>query len=259
MRNKMLLIALLALCLAVSPAFAAGTPAGTAITNFATGNYRDANGNALPQVTSNTVTTIVAQVAGVDISPSMNTTNVLGGESVTLPLIVTNTGNGPDTFDLTKVMVETGGGVNEVEIYHDANGNGVLDPGEVIVTATSELAADATYALVVLVTNISGPDASYETTTVTATSRFNNAVSDDAVIVTTISTSVLTLTMTVDNQNPKPGDIVTYSIYGENNGTATAKNVVIVSPIANNTTYVPGSMMIMDQSRTDAEIGRAHV
>jgi uncharacterized repeat protein (TIGR01451 family) len=247
----MLLIAVLVLCLAVSPAFAAGTPAGTAITNFATGNYRDANGNALPSVTSNTVTTIVSQVAGVDISPSMNTANVLGGESVTISLTVTNTGNGPDTFDLSKVTVETGG-VNEVAIYHDANGNGVVDPGEVIVTATTELAADASYALVVLVTNISGPDESYETTTVTATSRFNNAVSDDAVIITTISTSVLQVTMTADNQNPKPGDIVTYSIYGENNGTATAKNVVIVSPIANNTTYVPGSLMIMDQPQTDA-------
>ncbi|MDZ7822347.1 MAG: hypothetical protein U5N26_11420 [Candidatus Marinimicrobia bacterium] len=109
-----------------------------------------------------------------NVSPSSNTVNVLGGESVTIALTVTNTGNGPDTFDLSKLTEETGG-VNEVEIYHDANGNGVVDVGESIVTATSELAADAGYDLAVLVTNISGDDGSYETTTVTATSQFNSA------------------------------------------------------------------------------------
>ncbi|MDZ7797056.1 MAG: DUF11 domain-containing protein [Candidatus Marinimicrobia bacterium] len=254
MRNKMLLIALLVLCLATSPAFAAGTPTGTVISNFATGNYRDANGNALPSVTSNTVTTTVSQVAGVDVSPSSNTVNVLGGESVTIALTVTNTGNGPDTFDLSKVTVESGG-VNEVEIYHDANGNGVVDVGESIVTATSELAADAGYDLAVLVNNISGEDGSSETTTVTATSQFNSAVSDDATIVTTISTSVIEVTMTADNQNPKPGDIVTFTIDGANNGTALSKNVVVSIPIATNMTYVPGTITANGTSLTDAADG----
>ena len=252
MRTKTLLLAVLVLCLSVSMAFAAGTPAGTAITNFATGTYRDANGNALAPVTSNTVTTIVSQVAGVDISPASQSGNVLGGETVSFSLVVTNTGNGPDTYDLSKAIVETGGGVNTAEIYHDANGNGVLDAGETAVTATTELAADATYNLVVVITNVSGVDESYATTTITTTSQFDDSVSDAATLVSTVSLSVLSVTMTADNLTPKPGDVVTFTIYGENNGTALSRHVVITSPIAANLTYVPGSMKIMSDVMTDA-------
>ncbi len=255
MRTKVFLITLLTVCLAISFAYAAGTPAGTAITNFATGEYRDANGNELPNVTSNTVTTIVSQVAGVDISPASTSSNVILYGTVSFGLQITNTGNGTDTFDLTKVSVETGGGDNTVEMYHDANSNGVVDAGETTVTVTDALAADATYDLVIKVTNVSGDDGSYCTTTVTATSQFNSGISDASTIISTVSASVLDVTMTVDNASPKPGDIVTYTIYGENNGSATAKHVVITSPIPTNTTYVPGSMAIMSVGRTDADDG----
>ncbi|MCK9483089.1 MAG: DUF11 domain-containing protein [Candidatus Marinimicrobia bacterium] len=251
MKTKVLLIAVLTISLAATLAFAAGTPAGTAITNYATGEYRDANGNSLPSVTSNTVTTIVSQVAGVDISPSTAVNNILLEHTVSYALTLTNTGNGTDTYDLTKVIV-SGGAVNTAAIYYDANGNGVADAGESEVTATSELAADATYDLVIVVTNVSGADQSYSTETVTATSQFNASVSDASVLTTTVSASVLTVTMTADNLSPRPGDVVTFTIYGENNGTATSKHVVIVSPIATNLTYVPGSMKIMTVSRTDA-------
>lgn len=251
MKTKVLFIAVLTFSLAATLAFAAGTPAGTAITNYATGEYRDANGNSLPSVTSNTVTTIVSQVAGVDISPSTAVNNILLEHTVSYALTLTNTGNGTDTYDLTKVIV-SGGAVNTAAIYYDANGNGVADAGESEVTATSELAADATYDLVIVVTNVSGADQSYSTETVTATSQFNASVSDASVLTTTVSASVLTVTMTADNLSPRPGDVVTFTIYGENNGTATSKHVVIVSPIATNLTYVPGSMKIMTVSRTDA-------
>lgn len=252
MRTKMLLTTLLVLCLSLSMAFAAGTPAGTAITNFATGNYRDANGNALPQVTSNTVTTIVSQVAGVDINPASQSGNVLGGETVSFSLTLTNTGNGTDSFDLSKAIVETGGGENTAEIYHDANGNGVLDAGETAVSTVTDLAADAMYHLVVVITNVSGADESSATTTVTATSQFDTGVSFSADIVSTVSLSVMTVAMTADNISPKPGDVVTFTLYGENNGTAISKHVVITSPIAANMTYVPGSIKIMNDVMTDA-------
>jgi uncharacterized repeat protein (TIGR01451 family) len=106
-----------------------------------------------------------------------------------------------------------------------------------------------------VITNVSGVDESYATTTITATSQFNTGVSDDASIVSTVSLSVLSVTMTADNTNPEPGDVVTFTIYGENNGTATSKNVTITSPIATNMEYVPGSMMIMSESMTDAADG----
>ena len=256
MKNKVILISLLAVFMACSIAYAAGTPAGTAISNYATGEYHDANGNILPNVTSNTVTTIVTQVAGVDISPESNSANIVLYGTVSSTLSLTNTGNGTDSFDLSKLSVETGNGVNTVEIYHDANANGVVDAGEEIVTEITDLAADATFDLVVKISNISGDDGAYCTTTITGTSQYDSGVSDASNIVSTISASVLDITMTADNLSPKPGDIVTFMVAGENNGSAMAKHVVITCPIPSNTTYVPGSMSITDvMVRTDVADG----
>jgi len=44
---------------------AAGTVAGTVISNQAYADYKDSNGNAMTRVFSNTVTTIVTQVAAI--------------------------------------------------------------------------------------------------------------------------------------------------------------------------------------------------
>ena len=80
--------------------------------------------------------------------------------------------------------------------------------------------------------------------TVTVISQFDTAVTDASVITFTVSTAVITVTKSASPTDPQPGDVVTYRIYGENNGTATAYHVVITDPIPANTTYVPGSMRI---------------
>ncbi|MCK4531020.1 MAG: DUF11 domain-containing protein [Candidatus Marinimicrobia bacterium] len=253
MRTKVFLLTLLSVFLAISFAYAAGTPAGTVISNYATGEYKDANGNSLPGVTSNTVTTTVSQVAGVDVSPASSSSNIASSGSVSFPLTLTNTGNGSDTFDLTKVEVESGGGDNTVEIYYDADGDGVVDGGETTVTQSSSIAADAEYDVVVLVTNVSGADGSYVTVDFIATSQYDSNVADTSELVATVSTSDLVVTMTVDNASPQPGDIVTYTITGQNNGSAAAEDVLFSAPIPTNTTYVPGSMKLTTTVQTDAD------
>ena len=45
MKNKQVLMIIATLILLPVALYAAGTPAGTAITNVATGDYKDANGN----------------------------------------------------------------------------------------------------------------------------------------------------------------------------------------------------------------------
>jgi uncharacterized repeat protein (TIGR01451 family) len=239
--------------MAISVAYAAGTPAGTVISAYATGAYKDANGNDLPNVTSNTVTTTVSQVAGVDVSPASSSSSVASGGSVAFPFTVTNTGNGSDVFDLSKVEVETGGGDNTVGIYYDANGNGVVDGGESTVTQSSSIAADGEYDVVVLVTNVSGADGSYVSVDFIATSQYDSGVADTSQLVATVSASELVVTMTVDNASPQPGDIVTYTITGQNNGSAAAENVIFAAPIPTNTTYVPGSMKLTTTAQTDAD------
>ena len=88
-----------------SGALAAGTPAGTVISNQAYVDYNDANGNPLTRVFSNTVTTTVTQVAGVDIAPDTATKLAAQGTTVAFPATITNTGNGSDTYDLVVVNI----------------------------------------------------------------------------------------------------------------------------------------------------------
>ena len=76
-----------------------GTTAGTPITNQATVDYEDANGNPL-QALSNIVSTTVSQVAGVSVTPD-NSQTADPGDSVPYLHVVENTGNGPDTIDVT--------------------------------------------------------------------------------------------------------------------------------------------------------------
>ena len=58
-------VLLLTAVVAAPEAMASGTLAGTAISNQAYADYKDANGNAMTRVYSNTVTTTVSRVAGV--------------------------------------------------------------------------------------------------------------------------------------------------------------------------------------------------
>ncbi|MCF7833637.1 MAG: DUF11 domain-containing protein [Candidatus Marinimicrobia bacterium] len=253
MRAKLFLLTLLSVFIAMSFAYAAGTPSGTVISAYATGEYKDANGNSLPSVQSNTATITVSQVAGVDVSPASASSSVASAGSVTFPLTVTNTGNGSDTFDLSQVDVETGSGVNTVDIYSDAGVIGVIDGADAVITESSALAADAEYNIIVRVTNVSGADGSYTTVTLTATSQYDSGVDDASTLTATVSASDLAVTMTVDDASPQPGDVVTYTVTGQNNGSATAEDVLFSAPIPTNTTYVPGSMKITTTVQTDAD------
>src|SRR5881409_4039086 len=74
------------------PVLAVGTPAGTTISNQATVNYTDANGNPLTTL-SNIVTTTVSQVTSVTVNPN-RASSATPGDLVYYAHDVTNGGNG---------------------------------------------------------------------------------------------------------------------------------------------------------------------
>jgi hypothetical protein len=90
----------------IAPAFATQTPAGTTITNTATANYTDNNGNAIT-ATSNTVTTIVQNAPSLTNTNSGNQT-VAPNAAVTQTYTLTNTGNNAGDFQLTAATVSGG-------------------------------------------------------------------------------------------------------------------------------------------------------
>jgi uncharacterized repeat protein (TIGR01451 family) len=224
--------------------FAAGTPAGTVITNQAFGGYSDANGNVIAdvdnpatRVESDEVSTTVAQAFGVDIE-STQSSDLPRNQSVTYALTVENTGNGTDTFDLSQITTGSGG---TATIYEDTDGDGVYDAGEPVVTETSELDADSTYYCVVVVADADGAQGEQYVTTVTATSQGSGAATDNSVLTTTVQAALMTASLSPDAIAKDPGDVITYTVtFGNSNATdsETAYGVSVSLPVPANTTWL---------------------
>ncbi len=234
------IVTVMAFTLCVSQAGAEGTPATTSITNQAYADYEDANGNARPRVTSNTVTTVVCQVAAVSSTPAAASHNGIAGTDVEYPAEICNNGNGPDTITLAAVN-DLGW---TVTIYPDLNGNSIWDSSTegTPVADTGSLAADQCYPVIVVVSVPAGvANGTIGTTTLTVTSTFDGTVSDTSVFTTNAQSAVLTLIKTATPSDPKPGDTITYAITGSNSG-GTAYSIRVIDTIPASTTYVAGSM-----------------
>ena len=119
-------------CVFASPALAAGTVAGTNITNVATATYDLPNGDEA-SVESNIVTLKVDELLDVSVAwgdPADVTTSA-GGTAQPLKFTITNGGNGVESFTLGTIA--NGGGDDfdptTTSIVLDTNGNGAYDAG----------------------------------------------------------------------------------------------------------------------------------
>jgi len=230
----------------VSGAWAAGTPAGTTISNQAYVDYKDANGNAMPRVFSNTVTVTVSQVAAVSTTPETMANSAVAGTNIAYPVTITNDGNGTDTFAL-----EATTNLGTVILYKDDNGDGIWQPTETtVVTSTGALVADQFFkAIAVVAVPAGAANGTTITTTFTATSAFNGTVKDTSTFTTTVQTAVLAVSKSsVDPAanttlvtTAKPGDVITFMMTVANTG-APAYDLIYRDVIPANTTYVAGSM-----------------
>lgn len=129
-------------------AFAAPPPANAVIGNQATASYTDGSGTTR-NVTSNLVQTTVAQVYGHTLTASQTKT-APQGSTVYFPHVLTNTGNGPDSYTLSTFNLTTGDNfdLGTVQIFADANGDGQPDNATPI-TGTGLLAAGAEFRFVI--------------------------------------------------------------------------------------------------------------
>lgn len=265
LRTLGLRLAVLAFAGAVlaTPSWAIGTRATTSITNTARVDFTDANGNALFQ-NSNTVTTVVSQVGGVDLDPNNGPVTLSPGTTYYFAHTVTNTGNYDDYVNIT--AASAGGWT--VAIYRDVNGNGTYQAGTDTLLTDSAGDADATpdsgllandgvMRILVAVTVPAGTaDGTSDVTTVTGISVFDNARVDtvtDTINVTAPNVSVVKSVAPVGNQ--PPGTVLTYTVVVTNNGTGPANAVVLTDPIPANTTYQTGTIVFNGTPRTDLADG----
>lgn len=275
-----------ALSLVSQPALANGVAAGTLIENTASATYSD-DGGTPQSVDSNTVTVQVAELLDVTVATQDASAVSIGSGSAVLTFEVTNTGNGPEAFDLTADPAVAGNAfdVTVDGIAYDTNGNGVYDPGVDVVLApgasTPEILADEALTVFVLVTAPAGV-ADAETSEVNllaeavtgtgapgtvfagqgvdgsdAVTGLTNADADDngALIASIASLTLAKSAVIADpfgGTEPVPGATITYSIVASVSGSGTITDLLVTDAIPADTTYALESITLDSAALTDA-------
>jgi uncharacterized repeat protein (TIGR01451 family) len=227
--------------------------------NFAAGNYElyfyarsDVTG--VRDIKRDRVT--IAPRYVLTVEPNRNG-QVFPGNSVQYGHIITNDGNAPITNIALSLVTPTPGFTSVV--YDDANGNGQVDPGElVITTGTFNLNAGQSKNVVVVVQADSGVNAGVvDTTTLTATGT--GAAPNDQTDTATDTTTVLdgqvallkrqaldaacdgtpdgAFVTTQLTTGAVPGACIIYQITASNTGAATVTDLVITDNTPTFTTY----------------------
>jgi fimbrial isopeptide formation D2 family protein/uncharacterized repeat protein (TIGR01451 family) len=252
---------LLAAAVAAPPAMAVGTLAGTAISNQAYADYKDANSNAMPRVYSNTVTTTVSQVAGANIVPPTVTSTGKNGDVIYYLVQLFNNGNAKDTQTF---KYETSGWTpTKVRMFHDVNNSHLYDAGDVLLTETapgtfktvngggapSQIDPDDDYDVIMEVTVPTGlADNASNVIKITTTSDFDNTKTATGTYTTTVLAAAIAAAKTHTPAGTptylKPGDLITYTITLTNSGSSDGTVVTVTDPLPANVTYLPGSLKV---------------
>lgn len=226
------------------------TLAGTTIGNQAAATYTDAS--LTPRTaTSNTVTTIVAQVAAFTLTANQSQI-AAPGAPVNFPHTITNTGNGSDSFSLAAVVPAAGaaGAVGTgifstvgFNYYADANCNGVAD-NAVTITTVSNVAAGASSCFVA-VANVPVGSTSGQTGTlpILATSAFATATTaTNTDTVTVSSQAIINVTKSISLASGPAGTTpVTYTLTYTNTGNSAATQVILSDFLPAGVVYIAGA------------------
>ena len=289
--HKLLCPSAIALALATTlasptPAFAAGTRAGTTISNTATASFD--NGSGTQTIDSNRVDLRVDERLDVTVAsgnPS-DVPTVPGATGQVLTFSVTNTGNGQEAFGLSTIANVGGDNYDPVvtQIYID-NGDGIFDsstdtlyaPGtndpvlnpdqsvRVFVIATTPGAVvDGNRGIVTLVaaakTGTGAPGTSFAgqgegggdaiVGSTGADGQDNGAFRVAAATVTLVKSA--TVVDPFGGSEPLPGATITYTITATVAGSGSVNGLAITDNIPANTAYVAGSIALGGSGLTDA-------
>ncbi len=229
----------------------AQTPAGTTIRNQASATFEDLIGNSY-STTSNEVTTIVLPVYGVSVMPDDSgetppvvpamSQNAIPGQTVYYSYTLTNTGNDNDSFDLIPLLdginTDMGIALAGITIYHDINGNGVLDGGEPVISAggvagtIGPVAAGSAVSLLVsyqVPPMATAGQVAYVGVEATSIGDAGQIDTRNYHLTTVVSDAALTASLSGLPANVDPGNNVTYTVTGANVGNDVAHGVTVGS------------------------------
>lgn len=290
LRKNALMAAAAAVCAGAyaSPALAAGTPAGTNITNVATATYEGPNGGEA-SIDSNVVTLKVDELLDVSVAwgdpADVATSAGLTGQP--LKFTVTNGGNGTEAFALATVA--NGGGDDfdpaVTSIVLDSNGNGAYDAGVDTVYSSGsndpQLDADQSVTVFVLSSIPAGAgDGHRGRVDLTAVAKTGSGApgtsfaglgqgGGDAVVGATgadseddgyyrVAKASVAFVKSATVADPfggtaaTPGSTVTYTLAATVSGTGSLANLRVADPVPAGTTYQPGSLTLEGGALTDS-------
>jgi uncharacterized repeat protein (TIGR01451 family) len=245
------LVLLALLCMTAVSVLAQTTPAGTQIRNRSSATYEDLSGNAY-SITSNEVVTIVLPVYGISILPDDSgetppvtpamSQNAIPGLTVYYRYDLTNTGNDNDSFSLVPIVdaINTTAGIAaaDVTIYHDLDGNGVVNAGEPVISAggvpgvLGPLASGASASLIVAYTvppAATAGQVAYVGVNGASVGDAGQVDSRNYHLTTVVNDAVMTANLTAAPPVVYEGNQITYSFSGTNTGSNTANGVTIPS------------------------------
>ena len=249
------------------------TIAGTEIRNLATVSYEDSAGNSFTAQSNEAIVT-VAQVYSASINSTDTSVAASPGQPVDISYTLENTGNGPDTYDLSAIDGIVGGDdidADSIVIFADLNNNGQADAGEPAITDLTLTAGEI--ASIVVRAEVPSDALAGEELGVTLTAQAQEgtgsavaaSVSDltanqgpdglDGTVESLITvTGGAVVGATKNAVHNSAAAQIDYTITIQNNGNADALNVVLQDAIPANTNFVAGSAVASGLITSNSDI-----
>lgn len=251
------LVALIGLFIGLYSALVFAQPkAGSSITNIASGDFYDEQGN-LQTINSNPVILTVQPIYSLSLQSDQQNIGTIGSK-LNFPHVLTNTGNIADSYKITlNQLTNDQFDLENIAVYADRDQNGEPDDNNNLLNnAILHLEADESVALVVVGSIpknvVAGNVANFSLTStsqldpgnVSATVSDVAKVVDDAVIQVTKSQNIST---------GKTGTEVTYTFTYSNTGTASGQ-LLVHDTLPSNVAYQAGTAIWSNGTATLTDI-----
>jgi len=175
--------------------------------------------------------TVVGGMSGIAAKGGKENMQVIPGQTVTVPVVVTNTGNLREAF---QVRPETAPGVT-CHFYQDLKRDGIKAAGAPAVTTTGILEPrENAYLLMELVTQSSAADGSSATVSALFESESDRSKNASVAVTLRFSRPIVDLSMSGQGGKLKPGEVSSYDLNVVNSGSNLAKAVEVQSVFPDN-------------------------